>query len=135
MARDPIGLAATAGACAVSVGLAAVTATVLGVRLIQPPGTPQAPSEVGFPFYLLVFGTFGGIVLAAAVAWWLLAPIGSTYRRGGLALVSAFATILLMLICMPVDQWLGAPGLAGLLAVCGAAAALFGRRARRAGAL
>jgi hypothetical protein len=84
-------------------------------------------------FYLLVGGTLCGILLAAYAAWRLLAPIGSAYRRGALSIVCAFATVLLMLICIPVHQLLGRPGLFSLLALCGLSAVLLARRARRLG--
>jgi hypothetical protein len=130
----PVGLAATAATSAVAAGLAAIAATVLGVRALHDPGAvpPEAGlAAIGFPYYMLVFGTVGGIVIAGIVAWTLLEPLGSTYRRGGLALVCAFATVILMLVCRPVDQLLGKPGLAGLIAVCLAVALLLGRRAWR----
>ena len=63
-------------------------------------GRPPAPAtrRSAARCYLLVAGTLGGLVLAGIVAWRLLAPIDSTYRRGGLSLVSAFATVPAMLI-------------------------------------
>jgi hypothetical protein len=73
------------------------------------------------------------VLAAAGMAWWLLGPIESTYRRGGLAMVCGFATILLMLICIPVHQLLGRSGLFGLMGLCTVAAALLARRARRIG--
>ena len=112
----------------VSLGLVVITATVLGVDALRS-GQPPALNPA---FYLLFGGTLGGILAAAGMAWWLLGPIESTYRRGGLAMVSGFATVLLMLICIPVHQLLGRSGLFGLLAVRGGAA-LLARRARRLG--
>ena len=49
-------------------------------------------------------------------------------------MVSGFATVLLMLVCIPINQLLGRPGLLVLLGVCVLAAALLTRRARRLGA-
>jgi hypothetical protein len=82
---------------------------------------------------VLVGGTFLGILLAAYAAWRLLAPIESLYRRGGLAMVCAFATILLMMVCIPVHQVLGATGLAGLLAVSALASGVLARQVARIG--
>jgi hypothetical protein len=132
-------LAAAAAASAISAGLAVVTATVLALRSLQPlqPASAvvakaaAANPDFGF-FYFLIFGTIAGILVAGIVAWTLLGPIGSTYRRGGLALVCAFATVLCMLVSMPVDRRFGKTGLATLLAISGAAAAGFAWRARRA---
>jgi Na+/H+ antiporter NhaC len=124
-----LGFIATAGASAVSVGLVVITATVLGVDTLRS-GVPTGLSPA---LYLLFSGTLGGILAAAGTAWWLLQPIESTYRRGGLAMVSGFATVLLMLICIPVHQFLGRTGLGALIAACTVAAALLARRARRIG--
>ena len=129
---DPLGLAASAVASAVALGLAVVTATTLAVDALRPSGgrTP----DLGAPFQLLLWGTLAGIAIAGVVAWRLLAPLPSAYRRGGLSLVSAFATVIAMLVCIPVNQTLGRPGLAGLIAVSLAISALLARRARIAAA-
>jgi hypothetical protein len=50
-----------------------------------------------------------------------------------LSLVFGFATVLLMLICIPVHQFFGRTGLVALLAICTVAAATLARRARRLG--
>ena len=129
-----VGLAATAGTSAAAAGLAAIAATGLGVRMVQGAGPAPADSSVttvGLPFYLLVFGTMGGIALAAVVAWVLLAPLRSTYHRGGLALVSAFVTVMLMLVCIPVEQLFGRPGLAALSGLCFVLSFWLAQRARR----
>jgi hypothetical protein len=123
------GFIAAMAACAVSLGLVVITATVLAVDALLSRGAHKMNPAL----YLLFGGTFAGIVLAAAAAWWLLAPIESTYRRGGLAMVCGFATVLLMLICIPVHQLLGRGGLFGFMALCMVAAALLARRARRVG--
>jgi hypothetical protein len=117
-------------AAAVSSGLVLITATVLGVDALRSGENPNLNQAL----YLLFGGTLGGILLAAAAAWWLLQPIGSTYRRGGLAIVCGFATVLLMLISIPVHQLAGRPGLFALLGMYGGTALLLGRRARRLGA-
>jgi hypothetical protein len=123
------GFVAAVGACAVSLGLVVITATVLGVDALRS-GQSAGPNSA---LYLLFGGTLAGILAAAGMAWWLLGPIESTYRRGGLAMVSGFATVLLMLICFPVHQFLGRSGLFALMTMCAVAAALLARRARRLG--
>jgi hypothetical protein len=128
---SPVGFVAAVLASAVSVGLLVISATVLAVDLLR---SRTGPSNLDLSFYLLVGGTLSGIMLAAYAAWRLLAPVGSAYRRGGLSMVSAFATILLMLICIPVNQLFGRTGLLLLLGVSGLAAASSARRARRFGA-
>jgi DMSO/TMAO reductase YedYZ heme-binding membrane subunit len=108
-----------------------VTATVLLVDALRE-GPP--PESLTPRLYVLFGGTLAGIVTAAWVAWRLLHPIASDYRRGGLAMVSGFSTVLLMLICIPINQLLGRTGLIILLALSGIVAAILGRRARRLGA-
>jgi hypothetical protein len=128
---DPIRLALPAMGSAVAFGLAVVTATVLGVDLLRPPTASAAP-QLGAPLYLLFFGTMAGLVLAGAVAWLLLSPILSIYRRGGLSIVSGLATVLAMLLCIPVHQLGGRAGLAALGVSALGASLLMARRARRA---
>jgi hypothetical protein len=123
-----LGFLAATLACAVSAGLMVVTATVLLADVLRGEGHQE---NLNLRLYLLFGGTLSGIVLASWAAWRLLDPIASAYRRGGLALVSGFSTVLLMLICIPINQLLGRTGLIVLLALSALAAALLGRRARR----
>jgi hypothetical protein len=129
-AVGPVGFVATVAACAVSAGLMVVTATVLLVDALR---NTAHPENLTLRLYLLFGGTLSGIVLAGWAAWRLLRPITSTYRRGGLAMVSGFSTVLLMLVCIPINQLLGRSGLVILLTLSGIAAALLARRARRLG--
>lgn len=124
-----LGFIAAVAAGAVSLGLVVITATVLGVDALR----SGQPASLNPALYLLFGGTLGGILAAAGMAWWLLGPIESTYRRGGLAMVCGFATVLLMLICIPVHQFLGRSGLFTLMAMSTVAAALLARHARRLG--
>jgi hypothetical protein len=120
-----LGLLATALASAVAAGLMVITGTVLVVDLLRAGGD----SSLSLRFFILVAGTLTGLVLATAVAWALMGVIGSTYRRGGLAIVCGFATVVLMLICVPINQALGRPGLLALLGLSAASSGLFARRA------
>ncbi len=119
---------AAAAGCAISIGLVVITATVLAVDELR--GNGSAPS-LDRSFYILVGGTLLGILLAASAAWQLLAPIESVYRRGGLSIVCAFGTVLLMLICIPIHQILGQVGLIALLALAAVSALILGRGVRR----
>ena len=121
-------IAAMAG-CAVSVGLVVITATVLSVDALVSGGVTG--DNMNRALYLLFGGTVAGIVSAAATAWWLLGPIQSTYRRGGLALVCGFATVVVMLITIPIHQLVGRSGLMALLIVCALGSVLLARHARR----
>jgi hypothetical protein len=127
----PIAFLASAVSSAVSIGLLVITATVLAVDSLR---TDAATVNLDLAFYVLIGGTLTGILVAAFTAWHLLAPIGSSYRRGALAMVCAFATVLLMLVCIPLNQLFGRLGLLILLSLCGIAAIILARRARRLGA-
>jgi len=123
-----LGFIAAALAGAVALGLVVVTATVLLADLLRS-GTYQ--DNLTLRLYLLFGGTLGGILTAAGAAWRLLQPIPSLYRRGGLAIVSAFATVLLMLICIPIHQMFGQAGLLVTMGLSGIAAVLLALRTRR----
>jgi hypothetical protein len=134
-ARGPLGFVALALASAVSLGLLVITATVLVVDSLR---SGNQPGNLDLSFYLLVGdllvgGTLLGVLGAAQAAWRLLAPVGSVYRRGGLSIVSAFATVLLMLVCIPVNELFGRSGLSLLLAASAALAFVTSRYARRWG--
>jgi hypothetical protein len=105
-----------------------VTATVLLVDLLKGGAYPE---NLTIRLYLLFGGTLGGILAAAGTAWRLLQPIPSLYRRGGLAIVSGFATVLLMLVCIPIHQMFGQAGLLVTMALSGLAAALLAAQTRR----
>lgn len=127
----PLGFLVTVLASAVAAGLLVITGTVLAVDALRP---ATNGANLDLSFYLLTGGTLAGTLLAAFMAWRLLTPIESTYRRGALSIVCAFATVLLMLVCIPVNQLLGRTGLVLMLGLCGIAAMLLARRARRLGA-
>ena len=127
-ARATIGFLATALAGAIAIGLVVVTATVLLADLLK---GGAHPSNLTLRLYLLFGGTLGGILAAAGAAWRLLRPIPSLYRRGGLAIVSGFATVLLMLVCIPIHQLFGQAGLLATMGLSGFAAALLANRTRR----
>lgn len=98
-----------------------ITATVLAIDALRSGGNANT---MDLRLYLLFGGTLAGILLAAFAAWRLMSPVTSVYRRGGLAIVCAFATVPLMLVCIPVFERFGRPGLLGLLAFCGLSAVL-----------
>lgn len=125
----PVAFVASVLACGAALGLSVISATVLGVDALR----TTSPGNLDASFYLLVGGTLTGILVAAYAAWWLLVPVGSAYRRGGLSIVCSFATVLLMLVCIPVHQLLGRIGLLGLLSLSILTALILARRARRLG--
>jgi hypothetical protein len=127
---DPVSLVVAALGAGLSAGLALVGVTVAAMAALRPAAGATEPA-LGAPLYLLLLGTMGGLVLAGVVAWRLLAPLQSTYRRGGLALVSAFATVVIMQVYRPLDAAFGVPALLGGAALAGALAWVLARRARR----
>ena len=131
---DPIGLAAASAGAGMAAGLAVISTTVAAVGLVRSPGLGAEP-DLGAPLALLLAGTLGGLLLAGITTWHLLARVDSAYRRGGLAMVSSFATVVLMLVTMPLNQLAGRAGLLGLAALAVVLALLLGRRARRLGVL
>jgi hypothetical protein len=122
-----IGFLAAALAGAIAIGLVVVTATVLLVDLLK---GGAYPDNLTLRLYLLFGGTVGGILAATGAAWRLLQPIPSLYRRGGLAIVSGFATVLLMLVCIPIHQVFGQAGLLVTMGLSGIAAVLLAVRTR-----
>jgi len=126
-------------AAAALLGTVVATLAVYGVDVLRAgllTGAPAGRAATGAgagpdAAALLVGGTFGGFVIAAVTAWWLLGPIDA-YRRAILALASSFGTVVLMLLAVPVHQWAGQPGLLSLAAVLAAGALLLALRARRA---
>ncbi|HWN19514.1 MAG TPA: hypothetical protein VNO19_11415 [Gemmatimonadales bacterium] len=123
-----LGFLAAALASAVLTGLTGITATVLIADALR---SRNGAANVELRFYLIAGGTIAGLVLAAFVAWRLLEPIASTYRRGGLAMVAAFATVVLMLVCTGVFQLFGRAGLLSLLGFSAVTSTLLAFQARR----
>jgi hypothetical protein len=110
-----LGLALRAVAGGSVAGLGMVAAVLWLFRTLQATGAaPQAPGPGDPIANLVLFGWLGGAGLSALVAWTLMAPITSAYRRGGLAMVAAFGTLALSLVTAPVDSLLGRSGLLGL---------------------
>jgi hypothetical protein len=131
---DPVSLVVAALGAGLSAGLALVGATVAATAALRPTAGTTEPA-LGAALYILLFGTLAGLLLAGVVAWRLLRPLQSTYRRGGLAMVSAFATVVLMQIYRPLDAAFGVPALVGGAVLTAGLAWLLARRARRMAAL
>ena len=119
---------ATALLCAVSTGLSVITATVLVADELR---SRYGSVNLEARLYWIFAGTLAGVLLAGLVAWRLLEPVASTYRRGGLAVVSAFATVVLMLICTRIFELFGRAGLLTFLGFCAATSALLAYQAQR----
>ncbi len=129
-----VGLVAWTLGLAILLGVAIIAASLWIVVTLQAGRPPSdVPDTSGAAFTVLVGGTFLGAGTAAAVTWSLLRPIGSAYRRGSFAMVSAFATLVVMLLAIPAHRLLGPPGLVGLVAGCAVGCVVFARRIARWG--
>jgi hypothetical protein len=128
MRTGTLGFLAGALTCAVSTGLTVITATVLVADALR---ASQGSANIAFRFYLIAAGTLTGLGLAGFVGWRLLEPVTSAYRRGGLAMVAAFATVVLMLICTGVFELYGRTGLLALMIISAIASALLAYRTTR----
>jgi len=94
--------------------------TLIQLRLVEHSGARTIaqidPNSADVNF--LVYGTVLGIAVTGLVAWLLLHPVPSTYRRGALAMVSALAgTTLGMALTWFGFQVVGRPALIGLAMV------------------
>jgi hypothetical protein len=129
---DPIVLAAASMAFGILLGTGVTTATLLAVRTLQvsapPPATPDPFAGAGL---VLLIGTFAGPLVAVVASWTLMTTVESPYRRGMLATVAGFATVLAAIVAIPLDHYLGRPGLLGYLVLCGAGSLAVARRGFR----
>jgi hypothetical protein len=125
-----VGIALRAMLFGTLMGAGLVSLALWGARTLQQaspvpaPGTPPA----GPVFNLVVGGTLAGVGFAVVVAWSLMRPLRSAYRRGGLAIVAGFATFVAMLPTVALDRLLGRPGLLGFAAACALGCALLAHR-------
>ena len=115
-------------AAAIALGTALAALTLFGVQaLMASAPASAAPVTKGPAPLLLLAGTMAALLLSAAIAWHLLAPIESYYRRGGLAMVSAFGTFVMAVLAAPLHHFLGPVALLGLAALAGTAGFLLAR--------
>jgi hypothetical protein len=127
--EDYVGLAFAGLAVGISTGTGIAALSGFVVRTLQGAAPPATALDLSAPPAMALFlGTLVAIVSAAVVTWRILAPAQSPYRQGTLAMVSAFATIVVSLVTMPVDRALGPFGLLGLAAVALALAVFLHRR-------
>ena len=130
--KDYVGLAVAWMSSGITSGTAVIAATLWAVRSMMVDAAPSTTPDLNSPAAnLLLTGTLAGILLAAVVTWRFLAPVGSTYRQGGLSMVAAFATIVVSLLAMPVDLLIGRWGVLGLATLFALLAWRLARRARR----
>ncbi|MBK6778189.1 MAG: hypothetical protein IPI92_06510 [Gemmatimonadetes bacterium] len=131
-APDHVGLAFRAIAAGTLAGVAFVAAMMWTYRALQASGTaPPAPTAHDPIVNLVLFGWLGGAAAGALAAWVVMRPLASAYRRGGLAMVAGFASLLVSFVTAPVDSLFGRPGLLVLAATTGGLAWWVARAAAR----
>ena len=125
-----VGIALRAMLFGTLMGAGLVSLAVWGARTLQAdsPVPPTGAPPESPVFNLVVGGTLAGLGLAVVVAWSLMRPLRSAYRRGGLAIVAGFATFVAMLPTVALDRILGRPGLLGFAAACALGCALLARK-------
>jgi hypothetical protein len=118
-------------AAAIGLGTAIAALTLYGVQalLADAPASPTPVVSGPAPLLLLV-GTLAALAASAALTWRRLRPVESYYRRGGLALVSAFGTFVMAVLATPLHHFLGPAALLGLAGVAGATGLLLLRDGR-----
>ncbi|MDH4130958.1 MAG: hypothetical protein OEW17_01720 [Gemmatimonadota bacterium] len=131
-APDHVGLALRAIAAGVLAGVGATALALFVVRGLQAQApVPSTPVTTGLIPNLILAGWLGGACIAALLAGWVMKPIASSYRRGGFAMVAAFAALALALVTMPADAMFGRSGLLTLGAAGLAGGAALAWRSRR----
>jgi hypothetical protein len=129
--EDYIPLAGASLGFGILLGTALIAGVLLGVRALVAHGPPTDQPDPNQPAgLLLIFGTLGACGIAGLSCWTALAPV-PTYRRGGLSMVTAFATFVMALLLAPVNELGGPIALAAAAVLCGAGAWYFGRRIQR----
>jgi len=118
---DLVALAVRSVAAAIALGTAVVAVVLYGVQALLA-GAPASDTPVtGGPAPLLLLtGTLAALLFSAAVTWRRLAPVASYYRRGGLAVVSAFGTFVMAVLATPLHHFFGAGALIVLGVLAGA---------------
>lgn len=118
-APEHVGVALRAMLFGSLAGTGLIALAMWGRRMLETQGPVTEDPITGGPiFALVVGGTLGGFLLTIGLAWSLMRPLRSPYRRGGLAIIAGFATIVLMLLSIVADQLAGRWGLLGLAALC-----------------
>jgi hypothetical protein len=115
---------------AVLLGTAAMAMVLWSVGRVVAAAPSPAPDPNGLAFNLLLAGWIMAPALTGVLAWQLLRPVDSAFRRGGLSLVAAFSTVVLSFLAAPLHYRFGQAGLLALAAAAAILALLLSRRPR-----
>ena len=129
--RDLVPLAVSTIGLAIMLGTAVMTVFLLLNRAMVKdlPLTPDARPDVYQPAAtLLLVGVMCTIVIPMVTAWALLGPIEVSYRRFGFAMVSGLGALVVSILAVPANEFLGSRGLAALLALALLLCLYLGRR-------
>ena len=124
----PVFFALRCLALSVAAGTTFMAGVLWGVRtLLMDAPASDIPNLAGAPANLLFAGVLIGVVIPGILAWSLLAPLPSWYRRGGLAVAASFGTVLSMLLLTGVHHLLGRQGLIAAFVLAGLTCAWLAR--------
>jgi hypothetical protein len=115
--EDQIGLAVRAVGAAFLTAIAWLGFLTWGTLLLGGPERAAAAEQIdpgAAHVNLLLYGLSACLVLTGAVGWRLLRPVGSTFRRGGLAMVGVLGGLSLGMLATFMARELAGP--TGLLA-------------------
>lgn len=128
-APEHVGIAIRAMAFGMFAGTGLIALAMWLRRTLELQGYGSDGPVSGGPIFALVLGgTLGGFLLTIGLSWSLMRPLRSPYRRGGLAIVAGFATVVVMLLTIAADQLAGRWGLLGFAGLCAIGCALLARR-------
>lgn len=132
-ADDQVGLAVRAMGAAMAASVVwycILTFLTAGLRPAN--GPAQVDPSAGY-VNLFLYGILGGILFAGLVAFLLMAPVASYFRRGGLAIVATLAGFLLSMgVTFLTNELLGGTALLGIAGLAAVGALLLARSARAA---
>jgi hypothetical protein len=129
--RDLVPLAVSTISLAIMVGTAIMTVFLMLNRAMVKdlPLTPDARPDVYQPAAtLLLVGVLCTLIIPMVTAWGLLGPIEVSYRRFGFSMVSGLGALVVSILAVPANEFLGIRGLAALLALSLVACLFLGRR-------
>jgi hypothetical protein len=129
--RDLVPLAVSTIGLAIMLGPAIMTVFLLLNRsMVQElPVTPDARPDVNQPAAtLLLAGVLCTLIIPMVTAWSLLSPVDVSYRRFGFSMVSGLGAIVVSVLAVPANEFMGSRGLVALLVLSLLACLLLGRR-------